>query len=171
MQIPHNTFVLVADGRKMLFFRNEGDAAALNLQVELAEEHADAPDRDLKSDAAGRASSTQSGASAPAAAQGGSNQNMGSGGGAQFAPSRGSMGEPDYHQQEEERFAAEIAEMLKRRALANAYDALVVVAPPKTLGELRKHYHKEVISRLHGELAKDLTGRPVPEIEKALADA
>jgi len=33
MQIPHNTFVLVADGRKMLFFRNEGDAAALNLQV------------------------------------------------------------------------------------------------------------------------------------------
>jgi protein required for attachment to host cells len=171
MQIPHNAFVLVADGRKMLLFRNEGDAAALNLQVELAEEHADAPDRDLKRDAAGRASSTQSGASAPAVARGGSNQNMGRGGGAQFAPSRGSMGEVDYHQQEEDRFVAEIAEMLKRRALANEFDSLVVVAPPRTLGELRKHYHKEVSSRLRGELAKDLTGRSVPEIEKALTDA
>ena len=171
MQIPHNTFVLVADGRKMLFFRNEGDAAALNLQVELAEEHADALDHELKRDAAGRASSTQTGASAPAVAQGGSNQNMGRGGGAQFAPSRGSMGEPDYHQQEEDRFAAEVAEMLKNRALANAFESLIVIAPPKTLGELRKHYHKAVSSRLLGELAKDLTGRPVPEIEKALTDA
>ena len=27
MQIEHDTMVLVADGRKMLFFRNKGDAA------------------------------------------------------------------------------------------------------------------------------------------------
>jgi protein required for attachment to host cells len=46
----------------------------------------------------------------------------------------------DYHQQEEDRFAAAVAEMLKRRALANEFDSLVVVAPPRTLGELRKHY-------------------------------
>jgi len=46
-----------------------------------------------------------------------------------------------------------------------------VIAPPKTLGELRKHYHKEVSSRITGELAKDLTGHPVPDIEKAIADA
>ena len=25
MQIPHDSFVLVADGKKSLFFRNEGD--------------------------------------------------------------------------------------------------------------------------------------------------
>ena len=25
MQLPHNSFVVVADGKKMLFFRNEGD--------------------------------------------------------------------------------------------------------------------------------------------------
>jgi len=169
MQVPHNAFVLVADGRKMLFFRNEGDADLLSLQVEAAEEHPNPADRDQKSDAAGRASSTQSGAGAPAVAQGGSNQSMGRGGGAQFAQSRSSVGQTDYHQQEEDRFAAEVAEMLKRRALANQFDALIVVAPPKTLGELRKHYHKEVSNRLRGELAKDLTGHPVPDIEKALA--
>ena len=143
MQIPHNAFVLVADGRKALFFRNEGDAEFPNLRVEHAEEHPNPADRDQKTDAAGAASSTQS----------------------------GTMGETDYHQQEEDRFAAETADMLKRRALANGFETLIIVAPPKTLGELRRHYHKEVSNRLTGELAKDLTGHPVPEIEKALSAA
>ena len=169
MQVPHNAFVLVADGRKALFFRNEGDAEFPNLKVEHAQEHVNPADRDQKSDAAGGASSTQSGSHAPAAAQGGSNH--AAGGGAQFAQSRGSMGETDYHQQEEDRFAAETAEMLKRRALANDFESLIIVAPPKTLGELRKHYHKEVSSRLAGELDKDLTGHPVDQIEKALLAA
>src|SRR5690349_7931151 len=128
MQVPHNTFVLVADGRKALFFRNDGDADYPNLRVEHAVEQQDAADRDRKTDAAGAASSTQSGA----------------GGGGQFAASRGSMGETDYHQQEEDRFAADTADMLKRRALANEFESLIIVAPPKTLGELRKHYHKAV---------------------------
>ena len=61
--------------------------------------------------------------------------------------------------------------MLKRRALANEFASLVFVAPPKTLGELRKLYHKEVSSRLRGELGKDLTGHPVTGIEKAFAEA
>ena len=143
MQVPHNAFVLVADGRKALFFRNEGDADYPNLQVEHAEEKVNPADRDQKTDAAGQASSTQG----------------------------GTMGETDFHQQEEDRFAAETADMLKRRALANDFDSLILVAPPKTLGELRKHYHKEVSNRLAGELAKDLTGHPVPDIEQALRSA
>jgi protein required for attachment to host cells len=83
----------------------------------------------------------------------------------------GSMEEVDFHQQDEDRFAAETAEMLKDRALRNEYDALVVVAPPRTLGELRKHFHKEVEKRLVAELPKDLVNTPVPEIEKILQDA
>lgn len=146
MQIPAKACVLVADGRKMLFFRNAGDASHPNLVVETAEERANPADRDQKTDRAGRASSPQ---------------------GAAF----GSMEEVDFHQQEEDRFAAETANLLKKRALANDYEALIVVAPPKTLGELRKHYHKEVSERLIGELDKDLTGHPVPDIEKALSNA
>jgi len=169
MQVPHRSVVLVADGRKLLFLRNEGDAEYPNLVVESAQEKVNPADRDQKTDAAGASSSTQSGSGAPAAAQGGSNH--ASGGGAQFAASRGSMGETDYHQLEEDRFAADAAELLKKRALANNYDSLIVVAPPKTLGELRKHYHKEVESRLKGELDKDLTGHPIDAIEKALVAA
>ena len=90
MQVPHNAFVLVADGRKALFFRNEGDSEYPNLQVEHAEEHANPADRDQKTDAAGRASSPR-------------------------GPANSAMGETDFHQQEEDRFAAETADLLKRR--------------------------------------------------------
>lgn len=169
MQVPHNSVVLVADGRKLLFLRNEGDDVHPNLTVEHAEERPNPADRDQKTDAAGAASSTQSGAGAPAVAQNGSNHAKG--GGAQFAPSRGTLGETDFHQLEEDRFAADAAELLNKRALSNDYESLIVVAPPKTLGELRKHYHKEVSDRLTGELSKDLTGHPIPDIEQALLNA
>lgn len=169
MELAHKSVVLVADGRKLLFLRNDGDATHPNLVVETAQERPNPADRDQKTDAAGAASSTQSGAGAPAVARGGSNHAMG--GGAQFAPSRGSFEETDFHQLEEDRFAAEAADLLKRRALRQDYDALVVVAPPKTLGELRKHYHVEVSNRLTGELDKDLTGHTIPDIEQALLKA
>jgi protein required for attachment to host cells len=143
MQIPHDSFVLVADGKKSLFFRNDGDADFPNLIVERVDGHSDPADREIKSDEPGRAFSS-----------------VGAG--------RSAYEETDFHQQEEDRFAAATAEMLKARALRNDYDALVVVAPPRTLGELRKHYHKEVERRLVAEVPKDLVNAPVAEIEKIL---
>jgi len=146
MIIPHDSVVLVADGAKMLFFRNEGDAEYLQLVVEDADQQRDDYDRDIKSDQAGQK---------PA------------GGG--FGGS--TAGEPDYHEQAEERFAKDAADVLNRRALAGGFERLVVVAPPKTLGELRKHYHKETERRLAGEIAKDLVNQPVDRIEAALVAA
>lgn len=146
MQLSHNTVVLVADGRKMLFLRNEGDATYPNLVVDTAEEQSNPATRDQGTGPAGRISSSQ-GATGSA------------------------VGETDFHQIEEDRFAVQAADMLKHRALANDFEKLIVVAPPRTLGELRKHYHKEVSDRLAGELDKDLTGHPIPDIEKALLNA
>ncbi|MGK6321267.1 host attachment family protein [Sphingomonas sp. DT-204] len=169
MRVPHDAVVVVADGRKMLMLRNEGDAGRINLQVEHHEVKPNPRDGEQKSDAAGRASSTQSGPGAPAVARNGSMHARG--GGAQFAPSRGSMEETDFHQLEEDRFAAETAALLRERALRNDFESLIIVAPPKTLGELRKHYHKEVSDRLAAEIGKDLTGHTVPQIEQALTAA
>ena len=166
MLIAHDTWVLVADGRKMLLMRNNGDAHHLKLDVEEKEIHENPKDSQQKSDAAGRASSTQSGPGAPPVAQAGP-----AGQGAQFAPSRGSMEEPDYHALEEERFATQIAANINGRALAGELDKLIVVAPADTLGILRRHFHQEVKTRLVGVLEKDLTNHPVPEIEKALSRA
>jgi protein required for attachment to host cells len=162
MHVPHNAVVLVADGRKLLFLRNEGDAEFPNLEVVTAQEHPNPKTSDQKTDNSGRALGTQGNAGAPNAA---------SGGGGPFGQSRSAMKETDFHQLEEDRFAAEAADMLKKRALANEFDKLIVVAPPGTLGELRKHYHKEVSARLVGELGKDLTGHTIADIEKALVDA
>ena len=58
MQVPHNSFVVVADGAKMLFFRNEGDAEFPKLEVERKREQEDRPDRDWKTDEPGRAFSS-----------------------------------------------------------------------------------------------------------------
>ena len=144
MQVPHNSVVLVADGEKMLFFRNAGDDEYLNLAVEAKEVQDNPATRDQKTDEAGR--------SFPSS-----------------GPGHHAYSETDFHQLEEDRFAAETAEMLKKRALRNEFDSLIVVAPPRTLGELRKHYHKEVEKRLTGEIAKDLTGHPVEEIERIIS--
>ena len=169
MQVPNGAMVVVADGRKMLLLRNEGDEQYPNLQVEQKKLHPNPKDSDQKTDLAGQSSSTQSGPGAPAVAQNGSMHARG--GGAQFAPARGTMGETDYHQMEEDKFAAETAAMLNKRVLNNEFESLIIVAPPKTLGELRKHYHKEVEKRVLGEISKDLTDHTVPQIEEALLKA
>ena len=66
---------------------------------------------------------------------------------------------------------AAIAEWLNKRALNGELEALVVAADPKTLGQIRQHCHKELQSRIVGELAKDLTNQPVQAVERALAAA
>lgn len=150
MRVPHNAFVLVADGRKMMFFRNEGDAEHPNLQIEKKKVDHNPATHEQAADLAGQASGTRT--------PGG---NWG-GGGPELT---------DFHQLEEDRFAAETAGLLKDWALRGEYESLIVVAPPKTLGELRKHYHKEVSARLAAEIDKDLTKHSVPQIEEALARA
>jgi protein required for attachment to host cells len=155
MRVPHNSRILVADGRKMLFFRNEGDGEFPNLEVEGKRVDDNPPDREQGTDQPGR---TFSAAGSPRT---GAGVNMG-------ANNRSAYAETDFHQLEEDRFAAEAAELLKQRALRNEFEALVVVAPPKTLGELRKHYHKEVEKRVLAEIPKDLTNLPVEEIERIL---
>ncbi len=66
---------------------------------------------------------------------------------------------------------AAIAEWLNERALNGELESLVVAADPKTLGQIRQHCHKELRSRIVGEVAKDLTNQPVQAIEQALAAA
>ena len=78
---------------------------------------------------------------------------------------------PDDKTQNEDAFAAGAAELLNKQVLRNKIEELIVIAAPKTLGELRRHFHKETQARIKGELAKDLTGHSTSQIEKALAAA
>jgi protein required for attachment to host cells len=66
---------------------------------------------------------------------------------------------------------AAAAEWLNHRVLTNKIEQLIVVADKRSLGELRRHWHKEAQQRIVGEVAKALTGRPIPEIEAAIEAA
>lgn len=144
MKIDHDALVMVVDGGKMLLFRNHGDAAYPHLEVEDALELNNPPDHEQASDAPGR---TQASA----------------------GTARSSMEQTDFHELEEMRFAVDAMDRLNDKALHNDFESLIIVAPPKTLGTLRKHYRRELKTRLTGELPKDLSGHPVAEIEDIIA--
>jgi protein required for attachment to host cells len=151
MALPNRALVLVADGRKMLFFRNHGDENQIDLRTE-----ADAKDSEMKTDLAGAA----------AHGAGVAGRGIGAQGGGHVA--RPAMDETDYHQLEEDKWVKEAADELKKRALRNDYEALVVIAPPKALGVLRKELHKEVERRIVKTINKEMTDRPIPDIEELL---
>ena len=78
---------------------------------------------------------------------------------------------PDNDTQAEDGFAMGVAEVLNKWALSGKVDKLLVIAAPKTLGQLRKHWHKELSSRLVGEISKDLTGHSSDQIAAAIGKA
>lgn len=81
----------------------------------------------------------------------------------------GSMPHESTGQQiDEATFAKQLALALNDGALKHRYDALVLIADPTTLGRMRGLLHKEVESRMLGEIAKTLTNAPLEQIEQAL---
>jgi protein required for attachment to host cells len=143
MPLPHNALVLVADGRKMLFFRNHGDENQIDLRTESHDARQDRKDRYFKTDAPGTEKQ-------------------------RFGYGRSTYEETDFHQLEEDRWIKDAAEELKKRALRNDFDALAIVAPPKALGFLKKCLHSEVEKRIVCTVNKEMSGRPIPDIEALL---
>ena len=144
MDIPKDTHVLVMDGGKLLMFKNDGTDAkpVLNVVMHLAQDSA--ATRDQGTERPGRA-----------------HESVGT--------RRSSHEQTDFHQLDEVQFAIDAADMLKREVLAHHIDGLLIVAAPRTLGELRKHLHTEVERRVIGEISKDLAWRPTDEIMAAIA--
>jgi protein required for attachment to host cells len=142
IRLSHGIWVLVADGEKALFLRNEGDAQYPNLQVVREIQEDNPPTREQGTDRPGRLSDP-------------------------FGQ-RSAVEDADWHRIAKERFADEIAERLYRMAHRGDFERILLVAPPRILGVMRKKLHKEVEERIVGEMAKTLTGHAVPEIEKVL---
>lgn len=70
----------------------------------------------------------------------------------------------------EGRFARDLTDEINAMALTSKFDALVVVAPAPTMGELRSHWHAETAARIVGEHVQDMTGRRVAEIQAMLLE-
>jgi protein required for attachment to host cells len=142
--VRRDSLVLVGDGQKALFLRNKGDARRVHLVVENILERDNPPSREQGTDRPGRAV-------------------------ASVGAARSAMEEADWHHLEKERFAEELAKALYRYAHDNRFEELIVVAPPKVLGNLRKAFHREVIERIVGEIPKEMTAHPIAEIERHIA--
>ena len=143
MPLPNNALVLVADGTKVLFLRNHGDENQIDLRTEAHDQREGRKDREIKTDAPG--TTKQSG-----------------------GYGRSTYEEPDFQQQEEDRWIKDAADDLKARVLRNDFDSLAIVAPPKALGILKKSLHKEVEKRIVCTVNKEMSGRPIPDIEALL---
>ena len=66
----------------------------------------------------------------------------------------------DYHKLEKHRFMATLAEALDDACGRRAFDDLILVAPRRSLGELRGLLSKRVQGSVRQEVAKDLTNEP-----------
>lgn len=145
LQLPHDAWILVGDGEKALFLRNDGDEAFPNLVTMDVIQHANPATHDQGSDRPGRFSNGPS-------------------------MQRSAVENTDWHRIEKDRFASEMADHLSKAALDNAFSHLIVVAPPHVLGELRHAMDKHVQARVLVEIDKDLTNHPVHEIERILVE-
>lgn len=145
-RIPHNAYVIVGDGRKALFLRNDGGGGAIRLKTEQVLLNDNPPTRDQGAGQPGR-----------------SFQSVGN--------NRSSVEQTDWHEIGEQRFARTIADALEGLARDRDIPGFVIAAPPRTLAELRRMLDANVKARIIAEIDKDLTGHPVEDIERRLTAA
>lgn len=140
-KLKHGAWVLVADGEKALFLRNDLDTQDFDLSVVLIEEQENPSDREQSANRPGR---------------------MHDGGPGQ----KSALDDTDWHELAKERFASDMADILYKQAHKRKFDEIVLIAPPSTLGELRKELHQEVTDKVIAEIPKTLTNHPIDKIEE-----
>ena len=139
-------WLMVADGEKALFLKNEGDTTYPNFEVVREIGQSNPPTREQGSDRPGRFNDGPS-------------------------AHRSAVADTDWHKVGKMRFADEIAERLYTMAHRGDFKEILLIAPPLVLGELRKKLHQEVTDRIVGEIPKTLTNHAVFDIEKLLLAA
>jgi len=143
LKIDNGTWVVVCDGAKALVLENAGNRMTPNLTTKEVYEQSDARTRDLGSDKPGRAF--------------GSVGNM-----------RSSVEQTDWHDLEEQKFLAKLAARLDKAVQAGETRSLIVVAPARAIGVLRREYSPRVRQALKAEVEKDYVKMPVDEIVRHL---
>ena len=143
-RVPHDAIVFVGDGQKALFLRNKGDEKFPNLIVERVFIDENPLTHDQGTDRPGRAFKRAA-----------TNQRSGVAG-------------TDWHDIEKHRFARQVAASMEELVRVKKVNAIVIVAPPRTLADLRQAFHADVTRKIVAEIGKDLTKHPTADIEKHL---
>lgn len=141
------TWIVVADGARARFFTADDDSGKL-VPARTADMVAPLnrrPARDLKSDKPGRSYSSSRGGVRHA-----------------FEPPH------DYRKIEKHRFSAAVAKILREASESKVFDRLVLVAPRRSLGELRRLLSNGVKKQIDQEIAKDLTNETAARLWRHL---
>ena len=141
------TWIVVADGARARFFTASEDGRKLvpARAADMVAPFNRRPARDLKSDKPGRSySSSRSGVRHA------------------FEPPH------DYHKIEKHRFSESVAKALDEASESKAFDRLVLVAPHRSLGELRGLLSARVKCRISHEIPKELTNQTVTRLWRQL---
>ena len=144
-KIDHGMWVVVCDGAKALVLENAGSRKTPHLRTREVYQHDDPKTRELGTDRPGRSFSS-----------------VGHG--------RSAMEQTDWHDQAEQRFLARLAARLDKAVLGGETPSLIVVAPPRAIGMLRKEFSTHVRQAIRAEVEKDYVMMPIDEITRHLAE-
>lgn len=142
----HKQWLLVADGKQAQAYHYEGPHSLPRADPAFAFAHDDPRSREILTDKPGR---MQPGAGTHATA---------------FSP------RTDAHDLAETRFLDHVVEQLAAAVEAGQCDRVILAAPPKALGHLRKVLPAAVQKTVIREIDKDLTNIPVEKLGKLIAE-
>jgi protein required for attachment to host cells len=143
MLLPHDTTIVVTDGQKLRLFRNTGTEFHMALT--------EMPSPGVHGDVEGAARHEHTG---------GDNKD-------QLRQQHRST----VKDHQEASFESAVAKWLNHEIASGRLGALLVIAPPRALGELRLHYSEGLKKKLVGELAKEHTRDTVQVLEQVLKDS
>ena len=134
------TWVLIADGARARILQNNGPGHGLTAVDGQVFEGDHSATHDLVSDREGRSFSSH-------------------------GPRRSALdARSDPHRTLKSKFAHQLAEVLAQGHAHDAYDRLVIVASPVTLGDIRSAISDQVRAKVIGEVAQDLTKLPNSQV-------
>ena len=144
LKIDHGGWVVVCDGAKALVLQNAGNRISPNLKTKEVYQQSDPKTHEIGSDKPGRAINST-------------------------GTPRSAVEQTDWHDQEEQRFLAKLAARLDKAVLGGETPSLIVVAPPRAIGVLRKEFSSHVRQAIRAEVEKDYVKMPLDEIARLLA--
>jgi protein required for attachment to host cells len=142
-KIDHGMWVVVCDGAKALVLENAGSRKNPVLRTREVYEHDDPKTSEIGTDKPGRSFSSA-------------------------GHGRSAMEQTDWHDQAEQRFLAKLAARLDKAVLGGETPSLIVVAPPRAIGVLRREFTSHVRQAIRAEVEKDYVKMPLDEITRHL---
>jgi protein required for attachment to host cells len=143
LKIANGEWVVVCDGGKALILENAGDAEFPNLRTRESYEQKHPATHAQGSDVPGRAFASVGG-------------------------TRSAVEQTDWHDQSERNFLKTLMNRLDTAINAGEIQHVIMVAPPRALGIIRRASSPRVRQAIRVELEKDYVRLPVSEIETHL---